>query len=51
MRKVWIMKTKTGFYPIEPSEKCKPEDHGNLNEHVIQIEDSAGNVLWTRPAP
>lgn len=48
MPKIWIMKTKTGFYPIEPSEKCKPEDHGRLNDHVMMIEDTDGNVLWTR---
>ena len=48
MTTIWIMKTKTGFYPIEPSEKCKPEDHGRLNDHVMSIEDIDGNVLWTR---
>ena len=48
MPNVWIMKTKTGFYPIEPSDKCKPEDHGRLNDHVMMIEDTDGNVLWDR---
>ncbi len=45
---IWIMFTATGFYPIQPSEKCKPEDHGALNPHVHRIEDMRGNVLWTR---
>ncbi len=45
---VWIMRTKDGFYPIQPSEKCKAEDHGRLNDHIQQIEDLAGSVLWKR---
>lgn len=45
---VWIMRTRDGWYPIQPSVKCKPEDHGRLNDHVMQIEDAAGKVLWRR---
>jgi hypothetical protein len=45
---VWVMRTADGWYPIQPSEKCRPEDHGNLNDHVISIEDANGNVLWRR---
>ncbi len=45
---VWIMRTKDGFYPIQPSSLCKPEDHGELNPHVVAIEDAEGNVLWKR---
>lgn len=45
---VWIMRTENGFYPVLPSAKCKPEDHGELNDHVIRIEDTKGNVLWER---
>lgn len=45
---IWIMRTADGFYPIVPTEKCKPEDHGRLNDHVIRIEDTHGNVLWER---
>lgn len=46
---IWIMHTKDGhFYPIQPSEKCTPEAHGNLNDHVASIEDLNGNVLWKR---
>lgn len=45
----WIMRTRDGFfYPIQPSSKCKAEDHGRLNPHVIQIDDADGNVLWKR---
>ena len=49
--KIWIMFTEDGFYPIQPSERCKPEDHGALNDHVVRIEDIDGKVLWKRPAP
>lgn len=45
---VWIMRTKDHFYPIQPSELCKPEDHGKLNDHVVSIEDADGRVLWQR---
>lgn len=46
----WIMRTRDGyFYPIQPSTKCKPEDHGRLNDHVTLIEDISGRVLWRRP--
>jgi len=45
---VWIMVTAAGWYPVQPSNKCKPEDHAALNPHVIRIEDAAGNVLWRR---
>lgn len=45
---VWIMKVKNGFYPIQPSDHCKPETHGKLNPHVLSIEDAEGNVLWKR---
>jgi hypothetical protein len=48
LNEVWIMKTKDGWYPVTPSKKCKPEDHGKLNPHVISIEDERGNVIWTR---
>ena len=45
----WIMHTKDGFfYPITPSDKCKPEDHGAINDHVAFITDLIGNVLWER---
>lgn len=48
---VWIMRTVNGgFYPIQPSDKCKPEDHGKLNDHVVSIEDVEGHVLWKRNA-
>lgn len=45
---IWIMRTKDGFYPIQISDRCKPEDHGKLNDHVIAIEDIHGNTLWRR---
>jgi len=46
---IWTMHTAGGFYPVQPSIFCKPEDHGKLNGHVLRIEDSAGKVLWERP--
>lgn len=45
---VWIMRTADGWYPIQPSEKCTPEGHAKLNEHVTSIEDIAGKILWRR---
>lgn len=46
---VWLMHTKDGFYPIQPSERCKPEDHGNLNDHIMMISSLEGDILWKRP--
>lgn len=46
--RVWIMHTATGWYPIQPSDKCRAEDHGRLNDHVIKITDDNGRVLWER---
>jgi hypothetical protein len=45
---VWIMHTADGWYPIQPSDRCKPEDHGELNPHVAWIEDANGTVIWHR---
>lgn len=46
---VWVMRTFDGlFYTIQPSVRCKPEDHGRLNPHVCAIEDADGAVLWER---
>lgn len=46
--KIWIMLCADGWYPIQPSDKCKPEDHGRLNPHVTSIEDVDGNTIWRR---
>lgn len=51
MERVWLMFTETHFYPIGVSDKCRPEDHGELNPHVIRIEDAYGNTLWSRNHP
>ena len=45
---IWLMKTEAGFYRIQPTIFCKPEDHGELNPHVLCIEDMNGRVLWRR---
>lgn len=46
---IWLMHTRDGtFYPIQPSDMCKPEDHGRLNEHLVRIEDADGRTIWTR---
>jgi hypothetical protein len=45
---IWIMRTEKGWYPIQPTSRCKPEEHGALNPHVTSIEDAEGNVLWRR---
>lgn len=47
---IWVMRTADGWYPVQPSARCKPEDHGELNPHVVRIEDMNGKVLWDRPA-
>lgn len=44
----WLMVTEEGFYPIQPSIFCKPEDHGHLNPHVVRIEDADGRTIWRR---
>ena len=49
MKRMWIMHTAEHFYPIEPSAKCKAEDHGALNDHVQKITCAySGKVLWER---
>lgn len=45
---VWVMRTEDGWYPIQPSSLCKPEDHGRINDHVLSIEDATGAVIWRR---
>ena len=45
---VWVMKTRDGWYLIQPSERCRPEDHGRLNDHIVNIEDANGNEIWRR---
>lgn len=44
----WVMRTADGWYPIQPSTRCRAEDHGKLNDHITSIEDADGNVLWKR---
>ena len=45
---VWLMITADGFYPVQPSIFCKPEDHGKINDHVLRIEDADGKTIWER---
>jgi hypothetical protein len=46
---VWVCRTLCGhFYPIQPSNVCKAEDHGKLNPDLASIEDANGVVLWRR---
>ena len=47
---VWIMVTDTGFYPIQPSDRCEPADHGAPNPHVKEIRDMDDMVIWKREA-
>ena len=47
-----IMVTENGFYPIKASgiksiEK-EAKDHGELNSHIMRVEDTEGKVLWSR---
>lgn len=45
---IWVMHTASGFYPIQPSERCKPADHAQLNPHVIKITNAEGETIWER---
>jgi hypothetical protein len=49
---ILIMFTKDGFYPVEVFYEMSLEQqaakHGELNEHVVRVEDMDGKVLWTR---
>lgn len=47
---MWVMRTSDGWYPMQPSERCVPEDHGALNPRVLTIEDEHGRVIWRRLA-
>jgi len=52
MNRIMLMFTEDGFYPIEalitvPLEQ-QAKDHGEINDHIIIIEDLVGNVLWER---
>ena len=48
---VWTMHVANGdWYPIQPSTKCTPERHGELNPHVCEIRDASGQTLWRREA-
>jgi len=50
-----IMVTSSGhFYPIDAVKdiplSAQAKDHGELNDHVVRVEDCLGNVLWQRTA-
>ena len=49
---VLIMRTADGWYPIDASGKKdireEAADHGQLNSHITSIEDTEGNILWSR---
>ena len=45
---IWVMHTANGFYPIQPSVRCKPADHAQLNPHVIKITNAEGETIWER---
>lgn len=49
---ILVMVTAQGFYPVQavsfvPLEQ-QAQDHGMLNDHVLQVEDTEGNILWKR---
>lgn len=50
--RLMIMRTVSGFYPIEAVKDIpisqQAKDHGELNDHIIRVEDIDGNVLWER---
>lgn len=47
-----IMICEGGFYPIQSLKgqdlKKQAKDHGELNAHIMRVEDIQGNILWTR---
>lgn len=46
---VWTIEVLDGgFYLIQPSEMCKPEDHGKLNPRILRITDEDGDSIWER---
>jgi hypothetical protein len=45
---IWLMITADGFYPIQPTSACKPEDHARLNDRILSIQDAFGNEIWKR---
>jgi hypothetical protein len=46
----WTMHTIDGmWYPIQPSDRCRAEDHAVLNKHIVKICDADGKTLWERP--
>ncbi len=48
---VWTMHTANGdWYPVQPTERCTPERHGELNHHVVEIRDESGETIWKRMA-
>lgn len=54
MKQVLVIFMASGnFYPVEAVEgvtlEQQAKDHGELNPHVVRVEDKDGAVLWTRP--
>lgn len=48
---IWTMHMANGdWYPVQPTERCTPEIHGELNPHVIEIRDETGATIWKRMA-
>lgn len=47
-----IMVCEEGFYPISVIDGVpllqQAKDHGELNSHIRRVEDSEGNILWSR---
>jgi hypothetical protein len=39
------------FYFVQPSPRCKPEDHASLNPGTLRIEEAlTGKLLWAAPS-
>lgn len=47
-----IIICENGFYPIETVDGIpisqQAKDHGEINNHIMRIEDVEGNILWSR---
>lgn len=47
------MVTRAGNWYIVPAVRGVPleqqaKDHGELNDHIVQVQDLEGNLLWER---
>lgn len=54
MKECLVMIMESGnFYPVEAVAgvglEQQAKDHGELNPHLVRVEDAQGHILWERP--